>query len=87
MNSHSSGNGRGAWVRSRLGDPMCLPSGCEGERAEALTEEAGLKVRRRIRSHRIEGLFSLRHHSRLDHIEAAFTALGKRVDIEVRDAA
>jgi antitoxin HicB len=35
----------------------------------------------------IERLFSLRHHSRLDQIEAAFYALGKRLEIEVRDAA
>lgn len=35
----------------------------------------------------IERLFSLRHRSRLDHIEAAFRALGKRLYIEARDAA
>jgi antitoxin HicB len=35
----------------------------------------------------IERLFSLRHHSRLDQIEAAFAALGKRLHLEVRDAA
>jgi antitoxin HicB len=35
----------------------------------------------------IERLFSLRHRSRLDQIEAAFVALGKRLEIEVRDAA
>ena len=35
----------------------------------------------------IERLFSLRHHSKLDQIEAAFRALGKRLEIEVRDAA
>jgi len=32
-------------------------------------------------------LFSLRHHSRLDLIEAAFAALGKRLHVEVRNAA
>ena len=32
-------------------------------------------------------LFSLRHQSRFDQIEAAFEALGKRLSIEVRDAA
>lgn len=36
---------------------------------------------------RIERLFSLRHHSRLDQIEAAFAALGKRLFVEARDAA
>ena len=35
----------------------------------------------------IERLFSLRHQSRLDQIEAAFGALGKRLHIEVKDAA
>ena len=35
----------------------------------------------------IERLFSLRHRSRLEQIEAAFAALGKRVAIEIRDAA
>lgn len=35
----------------------------------------------------IERLFSLRHHSRFDQIEAAFAALGKQVAVEIRDAA
>lgn len=35
----------------------------------------------------IERLFSLRHHSRLDQLEAAFAVLGKRLHIEARDAA
>ena len=35
----------------------------------------------------IERLFSLRHHSRLDQIEAALATLGKRLHVEVRDAA
>ncbi len=35
----------------------------------------------------IERLLSLRRHSRLDRIEAAFLALGQRLEIEVRDAA
>jgi antitoxin HicB len=35
----------------------------------------------------IDRLFSLRHHSRLDQIESAFAALGKRLHIEVRNAA
>jgi antitoxin HicB len=32
-------------------------------------------------------LFSLRHHSRLDLIEAALAVLGKRLHVEVQDAA
>jgi antitoxin HicB len=35
----------------------------------------------------IERLFSLRHHSRLDRIESAFAALGKRLHVEARSAA
>ena len=35
----------------------------------------------------IERLFSLRHHSRLNRIEAAFAALGKRLHVEARNAA
>lgn len=54
--------------------------------------ESGLKksaFARRIgipKTH-IERLFSLRHHSRLNQIEAALAALGKRLHIETRDAA
>jgi antitoxin HicB len=54
--------------------------------------ESGLKkaeFARRIgipKTH-IERLFSLRHHSRLNQIEAAFAALGKRLHVEARDAA
>ena len=35
----------------------------------------------------IDRLFSLRHHSRLNQIESAFAALGKRLHVEVRNAA
>jgi antitoxin HicB len=35
----------------------------------------------------IDRLFSLRHQSRLDQLEAAFTALGKRLHVEARNAA
>jgi antitoxin HicB len=35
----------------------------------------------------MERLFSLRHHSRLDRIEAALAALGKCLHVETRDAA
>jgi antitoxin HicB len=54
--------------------------------------ESGLKkaeFARRIgipKTH-IERLFSLRHHSRLNQIEAALAALGKRLHVEARDAA
>jgi antitoxin HicB len=54
--------------------------------------ESGLKkaeFARRIgipKTH-IDRLFSLRHHSRLEKIEAALAALGKRLHVETRDAA
>ena len=54
--------------------------------------ESGLKkaeFARRIgipKTH-IDRLFSLRHHSRLDQLEAAFGALGKRLHVEARSAA
>ena len=35
----------------------------------------------------VERLFDLRRASRLDQLEAAFAALGKRIEIEVQDAA
>ncbi|TGD96162.1 type II toxin-antitoxin system HicB family antitoxin [Methylobacterium nonmethylotrophicum] len=35
----------------------------------------------------VDRLFRLEHHSRLEQIEAAFAALGRRVAISVRDAA
>jgi antitoxin HicB len=35
----------------------------------------------------VDRLFDLRHRSRLDHIEAAFKALGKDITIYVRNAA
>lgn len=35
----------------------------------------------------IDRLFSLRHHSRLNQIESAFAALGKRLHVEARNAA
>ena len=54
--------------------------------------ESGLKkaeFARRIgiaKTH-IDRLFSLRHHSRLEQLEAAFGALGKRLHVEARSAA
>ena len=47
------------------------------------------QLARRIDIHKanLDRLFDLNHHSRLDHLEAAFRALGKDITIEVRDAA
>jgi len=35
----------------------------------------------------IDRLFDLRHSTRIEHLEAAFHAIGKRMDIEIREAA
>src|ERR1035441_8582748 len=35
----------------------------------------------------VDQLFDLKHHSRLDQIEAAFVALGKQLEVNVRSAA
>ena len=79
---------RGAMFR-----PVPLPA-LQSAKVDLYTAflESGLKkaeFARRIgipKTH-IERLFSLRHHSRLDLIEAAFAALDKRLHVEARDAA
>jgi antitoxin HicB len=35
----------------------------------------------------VDRLLDISHHSKLDQIEAAFAAIGKRLDIEIQDAA
>jgi len=54
---------------------------------ESGLQKAELARRIGIPKTHIERLFSLRHHSRLNRIEAAFAALGKRLHIEARNAA
>jgi antitoxin HicB len=49
--------------------------------------KAELARRLDIPSPNIDRLFSLRHQSRLDQLEAAFKALGKELTIDIRDAA
>ena len=34
----------------------------------------------------VDRLFNFEHHTRLDQMEAAFAALGKRLSIEISDA-
>jgi len=46
-----------------------------------------LATRLGIHKTNVDRLFDLSHHSRLDHIEAAFEALGKTITIAVKDAA
>jgi antitoxin HicB len=49
--------------------------------------KAELARRLGIPTANVDRLFDLNHRSRLDHIEAAFRALGKRLEIEAKDAA
>jgi antitoxin HicB len=49
--------------------------------------KADLARRLEIPSTTVDRLFDFGNHTRLDQIEAAFAALGKRLDFEVRDAA
>ena len=46
-----------------------------------------LAGRLRIPKTVIDRLFDLNHHSRLEQIEAAFAALGKRLAVQIEDAA
>ncbi len=48
--------------------------------------KAGLARRLGWKAPQVDRLFDLRHASRLDQIEAAFAALGKRIDLEVSEA-
>lgn len=73
--------------------PVPLPA-LQSAKAELYTAfvtsgltKAGLARRAGIHKAHVDRLFSLRHRSRLDQLEAAFAALGKRVEIAVRDAA
>lgn len=50
-------------------------------------KKAELARRIGIAKTHIDRLFSLRHYSRLNQVEAAFSALGKRLHVEARDAA
>jgi antitoxin HicB len=49
--------------------------------------KAELARRLKIPKTTVDRLFDFDNHTRLDKIEAAFAALGKRIDFEVRDAA
>jgi antitoxin HicB len=53
---------------------------------EQRLRKAGLAKRLGCKPPQVDRLFDLRHRSRLDQLEAAFAALGKRLDIEIRDA-
>jgi antitoxin HicB len=58
----------------------------QGMRETGLTQ-AALAVRLGCDPRQVRRLLDLDHHSRLDQLEAALSALGKRLVIEVQDAA
>ena len=79
------GHGRGAYV------PVPLQTALKVHLYWAL-KETGItraELARRLRWNResVDRLFRLDHASRLSQIEAAFRALGRQVDIDVREAA
>ncbi|HZA65357.1 MAG TPA: hypothetical protein VE592_00320, partial [Geminicoccaceae bacterium] len=58
----------------------------QGMREAGLTQ-AALAERLACDPRQVRRLLDLDHHSRLDQLEAALSALGKRLVIEVQDAA
>jgi antitoxin HicB len=50
-------------------------------------KKVDLARRMKIAPSQVDRLLDITHHSNLDQIEAAFTAIGKRLAIEIRDAA
>ena len=52
---------------------------------ERRLRKAALARRLGWKAPQVDRLFDLRHASRLDQLEAAFAALGKRLDVEVSD--
>ena len=80
--------------RSKRGQPRAvLPPMAAAKLAiyqamrEAGLSKATLAERLRCDPRQVRRLLDLDHHSRLDQLEAALSALGKRLVIEVQDAA
>jgi antitoxin HicB len=80
-------------MRDRKVRPVVVPAlvavkiALYGELRAAAITKAELARRMGQPKQQVERLFNLRRASRLDQIEAAFAALGKRLGIEVQDAA
>jgi len=76
---------RGIWV------PLPLSTELKVQLYRALREEGitRAELARKLQWNResVDRLFRLDHRSRLEQLEAAFTALGRAVDIKVREAA
>jgi antitoxin HicB len=79
--------------RGRQYRPIALPA-LQSAKAELYSAFRASGLRKSELSRRlgipktnVDRLFDLNHHSRLDQIEAAFNALGKALQIEVRNAA
>ena len=73
---------------------VCLPSVVDDARIELYTamraagvRKAGLARRMGIHKQQVERLFDPDHASRIEQLEAAFAALGKRLLIAIDDAA
>ena len=76
--------------KPRRGQPTVRPSALEGAKLglyQAMTEQGVRKAElaRRLGWHmpQVDRLFDLRHASRLDQIEAAARALGRRIEVRV----
>ena len=81
----------GSYAGSRNSTARRFPSAAKAElysvfRASGI-KKVELARRLGIPKTTVDRLFDLDHHSRLDQIEGAFSALGKRLAVEVRDAA
>ncbi len=77
----------------KRGPYVALPALTEGKLALYSTMRAGritkTELAKRLNCHlpQVDRLLDLRHRSRLDQLEAAFRALGKRLSVEIQDAA
>jgi len=78
-----------ATPRNFTGRPVYARPGCylHEDAAAALARAVDLARRIGIPKTVIDRLFDLTHRTRLDQIEAAFAALGKRLAVQVEDAA
>ena len=78
---------------SQRGDSVVLPALTEAKLALYQAMRAArvgkAELGRRLNWHlpQVDRLLDLRHASRLDQLEAAFLALGKRVSVEIHEAA
>src|ERR1039457_4155818 len=83
----------GSDVKNGRGPVVCLPALTEAKLALYSTMRANkvgkAELARRLNWHlpQVDRLLDLLHASRLDQLEAAFRVLGKRLAVEIREAA